>query len=119
MKYDIDVMLRNNINAVRTCHYPDRLEWYRLCDRNGIYVMAETNLESHGTWQKMGAVEPSYNVPGNSSVWEKVVVDRAVTQYETLKNHPPSCSGPWATNRMRAPPSRPWTPATRARTMGA
>ena len=88
MKHDIDVMLRNNINAVRTCHYPDRLEWYRLCDRNGIYVMAETNLESHGTWQKMGAVEPSYNVPGNSSVWEKVVVDRAVTQYETLKNHP-------------------------------
>ena len=88
MHRDIDTMLRNNINAVRTCHYPDRLEWYRLCDEHGIYVMAETNLESHGTWQKMGIVEPSYNVPGNSSVWEKVVVDRATTQYEMLKNHP-------------------------------
>ena len=82
------VFKKNNINAVRTCHYPDRLEWYRLCDEHGIYVMAETNLESHGTWQKMGIVEPSYNVPGNSSVWEKVVVDRATTQYEMLKNHP-------------------------------
>ncbi len=60
--YDIECMKRNNINAVRTCHYPDRITWYYRCDEAGIYVMAEVNLESHGSWQKMGAVEPSWNV---------------------------------------------------------
>ncbi|MSE22732.1 beta-galactosidase, partial [Lactobacillus parabuchneri] len=63
MKEDIRTFKKNNINAVRTCHYPDHTLWYHLCDMNGIYVMAENNLESHGTWQKLGAVEPSYNVP--------------------------------------------------------
>ena len=38
-------MIRNNINAVRTCHYPDQIPWYYLCDKAGIYVMAETNME--------------------------------------------------------------------------
>ena len=56
---DMNCMKRNNINAVRTCHYPDQIPWYYMCDEAGIYVMAETNLESHGSWQKMGAVEPS------------------------------------------------------------
>lgn len=44
----IEVFRRNNINAVRTCHYPNQSLWYDLCDKNGIYVMDETNLESHG-----------------------------------------------------------------------
>ena len=52
--YDIACMKRNNINAVRTCHYPDRTSWYYRCDEAGIYMMAEVNLESHGSWQKMG-----------------------------------------------------------------
>ncbi len=51
------------INGVRTSHYPNQITWYYLCDQAGIHVMAETNLESHGSWQKMGAFEPSYNVP--------------------------------------------------------
>ena len=85
---DIETCKRNNINSVRTCHYPDQIPWYYLCDENGIYLMAETNMESHGSWQKMGAVEPSWNVPGNDSLWEKIVVDRARTNYETFKNHP-------------------------------
>ncbi len=59
------VFKKNNINAVRTCHYPDQSLWYDLCDRNGIYMIDETNLESHGSWQKLGAVEPSWNVPGS------------------------------------------------------
>ena len=46
MKADISCMLRNNINSVRTCHYPDQIPWYYMCDDAGIYVMAETNLES-------------------------------------------------------------------------
>ena len=57
------------------------------CDKNGIYVMAETNLESHGSFQKLGAIEPSWNVPGSVSQWKEVVVDRARTNFETFKNH--------------------------------
>ena len=88
MRKDIQIMLDNNINAVRTCHYPDQLPWYHLCDETGLYVMAENNLESHGSWQKMGAVEPSYNVPGDNPHWLAAVVDRARSNYEWFKNHP-------------------------------
>lgn len=86
-QWDMECIKRNHINAVRTCHYPDRISWYDLCDKEGIYVMAETNLESHGSWQKMGAVEPSWNVPGNFPAWEGAVMDRAKTNFEVLKNH--------------------------------
>lgn len=88
MRKDIQIMLDNNINAVRTCHYPDQFPWYHLCDEAGLYVMAENNLESHGSWQKMGAVEPSYNVPGDNPHWLAAVVDRARSNYEWFKNHP-------------------------------
>ena len=84
---DMDCMQKNNINAVRTCHYPDQIPWYYLCDESGIYVMAETNLESHGTFQKLGAIEPSCNIPGSLQQWREAVVDRARTNYETFKNH--------------------------------
>ena len=87
MTADIDCMLRNNINAVRTCHYPDQIPWYYLCDKAGIYVMAETNLESHGTFQKLGAIEPSCNVPGSIPQWREVVLDRAISNFEPFKNH--------------------------------
>jgi len=87
MHSDIACMLRNNINAVRTCHYPDQIPWYYLCDKNGIYVMAETNLESHGSFQKLGAIEPSWNVPGSIPQWKEAVLDRARTNFETFKNH--------------------------------
>lgn len=87
MEFDIECFKRNNINAVRTCHYPDQIPWYDLCDRNGIYVMSETNLESHGSWQKMFA-EPSWNVPGSVPQWKEVVIDRARSNFETFKNHP-------------------------------
>lgn len=86
-RMDIEIMRRNRINAVRTCHYPDRLSFYDLCDRHGIYMMAETNLETHGTWQKMGVVEPSYNVPGDVPEWEAAVLRRAENNFETFKNH--------------------------------
>lgn len=87
MVTDIDCMLKNNINAVRTCHYPDQIPWYYLCDKAGIYVMAETNLESHGSFQKLGAIEPSCNVPGSIPQWREAVVDRARNNFETFKNH--------------------------------
>lgn len=83
----MDTFRRANINAVRTCHYPDQSRWYDLCDENGIYMIDETNLESHGSWQKMGAVEPSWNVPGSLPQWKECVVDRARSMFERDKNH--------------------------------
>lgn len=88
MMADIEVFKRNNISAVRTSHYPNQSMWYSLCDQNGIIVMDEANLESHGSWQKMGQVEPSWNVPGCLAKWRNVVVDRAVSMFERDKNHP-------------------------------
>ena len=88
--WDIACFKRNHINAVRTCHYPDRLSWYALCDREGIYMMSETNLESHGSWQKAGAIEPSWNVPGSLDAWGPITKPSRTT--------PPSSSGRWATS---------------------
>ena len=87
MRADIACLLRNNINSVRTCHYPDQIPWYYMCDNAGIYVMAETNLESHGSFQKLGAIEPSCNVPGSIPQWKEAVLDRARNNFETFKNH--------------------------------
>ena len=83
-KWDIECIRRNHINAVRTCHYPDHIS---RCEQAGIYLMAETNLETHGSWQKMGATEPSWNVPGNIECWRACTLDRAVSNFETFKNH--------------------------------
>jgi len=87
MMWDIRFMKRNNINAVRTCHYPNNSLWYKLCDEYGIYLIDETNLESHGTWQKMGACEPSINIPASLPEWKEACLDRARSMYERDKNH--------------------------------
>ena len=87
MLFDIQFMKKNNINAVRTCHYPNNSLWYQLCDVYGIYLIDETNLETHGTWQKLGATDPSWNVPGSLPEWKEVVLDRAKSMYERDKNH--------------------------------
>ena len=84
---DMECIQKNHINAVRTCHYPDQIPWYYMCDEAGIYVMSETNLESHGSFQKLGAIEPSCNVPGSIPQWREAVIDRARNNYETFKNH--------------------------------
>lgn len=88
MLYDIKFMKRHNINAVRTSHYPNQSLWYRLCDKYGIYLIDETNLESHGSWQKMGKCSPEWNVPGNLPEWQECVLDRAKSMLERDKNHP-------------------------------
>lgn len=54
MLWDIQTLKRSNINAVRTSHYPNQTLWYELCDEYGVYVIDEMNLETHGSWQKMG-----------------------------------------------------------------
>jgi beta-galactosidase len=78
MQQDIVLMKRANINAVRTCHYPDDERWYDLCDRYGIYVLDEANLETHGVRGTLA----------NDSQWHYAFVDRAVQLAERDKNHP-------------------------------
>lgn len=88
MLWDIKFMKTHNINAVRTSHYPNQSLWYDLCDEYGIYLIDEANLESHGSWQKLGECEPSWNIPGSIPEWKKCVVDRAKSMLERDKNHP-------------------------------
>ncbi|MBR4074536.1 MAG: beta-galactosidase, partial [Firmicutes bacterium] len=87
MEDAMEVFLANNINAVRTSHYPNRTEWYHMCDEQGIYMMDETNLESHGSWQVGMTVCPDWNVPGSYPEWKECVLDRAKSMLERDKNH--------------------------------
>lgn len=86
-KWDMECFKRNHINAVRTCHYPDQIPWYYLCDHEGIYMMAETNLETHGSWGKLDRLDDSWALPGSFPAWEAVTLDRAKTNFEVFKNH--------------------------------
>jgi len=88
MLWDIRFLKQNNINAVRTCHYPNQSEWYRLCDEYGIYLIDETNLESHGTWQYLKKRGYDYVVPGDREEWLDAVLDRANSMLQRDKNHP-------------------------------
>lgn len=88
MLWDIKFLKQNNINAVRTSHYPNQSYWYDLCDEYGIYLIDETNLETHGSWQKMGAVKPDWVIPGSKPEWLDIVLDRAASMLERDKNHP-------------------------------
>lgn len=86
---DIITMKQNNINAIRTCHYPDGSLLYRLCDEYGIYLIAETNLESHGTWSVGTQEEKIQNsIPGDKEEWMGMMLDRVNSQYQRDKNHP-------------------------------
>ena len=87
MEFDIKFMKKNNINAVRTSHYPNNSYWYKLCDRFGIYLIDETNLETHGTWQRMGKCLPDINIPASLPEWKSAVLDRANSMYQRDKNH--------------------------------
>ncbi|EFM12742.1 Beta-galactosidase [Paenibacillus curdlanolyticus YK9] len=88
MLWDIRTIKQNNMNAVRTSHYPNQTLWYELCDEYGIYVIDEMNLETHGSWMKMGVVEPSWSIPSNKPEWQDIVMDRAISMVERDKNHP-------------------------------
>lgn len=89
MRWDILTMKRHNINAVRTSHYPNQNDFYALCDLYGLYVMDETNLETHGTWQRLGQVEADENtLPGDRPEWRGAVLARAKAMLERDKNYP-------------------------------
>ncbi len=79
---DIQLMKQHNINTVRTCHYPDDPQWYELCDKYGIYLIDEANIESHG----MG-YDPDKTF-ANKPEWKKAHLDRIQRMVERDKNHP-------------------------------
>ena len=81
MIQDIKIMKQLNINAVRTCHYPDDPRWYDLCDEYGIYLTAESNLESHG----MGYREHTL---AKNPAFAKAHLERQEGNMMTYKNHP-------------------------------
>ena len=86
---DILTMKRNNINAIRTSHYPNRTLLYRLCDRYGIYLIDETNLETHGVWDMIvkGKEPLEFCVPGDRPEFQELILDRARNMFERDKNH--------------------------------
>ena len=78
---DIKLMKENNINTVRTSHYPNDPKWYELCDKYGLYVIDEANIESHG----MGYGEQSL---AKDTSWYEAHLDRTIRMVERDKNHP-------------------------------
>ena len=81
MEEDIRLMKEFNINAVRTCHYPDDPYWYYLCDKYGLYVVAEANIESHGMMYGEGNI-------AKNPVYKAAHVSRNTDNVKILKNHP-------------------------------
>ena len=85
---DLLTMKRNNINAVRTSHYPNSSALYHLCDELGLYVIDETNLETHGTWQCLGQDHcDEYTLPKDRPEWHDAVLARGHAMVERDKNH--------------------------------
>lgn len=87
MVEDIKIMKEHNINAVRTCHYPDDPRWYDLCDEYGLYVVAEANLESHGMGYEAKTL-------AKVALWEQSHIERNKNNVYVLKNHP--CIVTWS-----------------------
>ena len=86
---DLKTMKQNNINAIRTCHYPDSSPLYRLCDEYGLYLIDETNLETHGSWDTVHETgDTSMIVPNDRPEWLDMMLDRANSMYQRDKNHP-------------------------------
>lgn len=82
---DVILMKQNNINAVRTSHYPNHPYFYDLCDEYGLYVIDEANLETHGTWSYG---DREHTLPYDKEEWLEVVLDRAHSLLQRDKNHP-------------------------------
>lgn len=94
MQRDIALFKKNNINCVRTSHYPNCERWYELCDEHGIYVVDEANIESHG----MGYGDESL---GHHPDWKYAHFDRVWNMVERDKNHP--CVVMWSLGNEAGP----------------
>ncbi len=87
---DILTMKRSNINAIRTSHYPNQTELYALCDRYGLYVMDENNMETHGSWDAYlhGQADADFIIPKDHREYAPLLLDRVRSTYQRDKNHP-------------------------------
>ncbi len=87
---DILTMKRHNINAIRTSHYPNQSELYELCDRFGLYVMDENNMETHGSWDAVlrNKADAEEIIPKDHTEFAPLLLDRVRSVYERDKNHP-------------------------------
>lgn len=87
---DILTMKRNNINAIRTSHYPNVSMLYDLCDEYGLYLIAENNMETHGTWDEIARGKRTVKnaLPGDNADWKDMLLDRVNSCYQRDKNHP-------------------------------
>ncbi|MBQ7876077.1 MAG: DUF4981 domain-containing protein [Clostridia bacterium] len=90
LMHSVLMMKKYNINSVRTSHYPNNTLWYELCDEYGLYMIDETNLETHGTWH-YGQREEEETLPASRPEWREAVVDRANGMVMRDKNHPSIC----------------------------
>ncbi len=90
IEQDIIIMKQNHINALRTSHYPNEPYLYDLCDQYGIYVIDETNMETHGLWDAFlsGRITLNEMVPGDRPEWRGAAIARANAMYQRDKNHP-------------------------------
>lgn len=89
VRRDIILMKQHNINAIRTSHYPNDQMLYELCDEYGMYLIAETNLETHGTWsEQMDSSDYDKILPCDHADWQPMLLDRAEANFERNKNHP-------------------------------
>ena len=86
MEADMRLMKEDNINTVRTCHYPTDPYWYELCDKYGLYVINEANIESHGLGAALQAPY-DYHI-ADDPAWKLPHLDRIQRMYERDKNHP-------------------------------
>ena len=89
LECDIITMKRHNINAIRTSHYPNDSALYALCDRYGLYLIDETNMETHGSWVLSGyeGKDDPNIVPKNHREFEPLLLDRVESIYQRDKNH--------------------------------
>ena len=90
IRRDLLLMKRNNINAVRTSHYPNSSALYRLCDELGLYVIDENNMESHGMWDMLwqGYISKDQMFPGAQTAWQPLLLDRVRSMVGRDRNHP-------------------------------
>lgn len=86
---DVKLCKQLNINAIRTSHYPNDTRFLDLCDEYGLYVIDETNLETHGSWCTPGDIPtPATTIPGSKMEWEGACVDRLESMVRQDFNHP-------------------------------
>ena len=90
IRRDLITMKRNNINAVRTSHYPNSSALYRLSDELGLYVIDENNMESHGMWDMLvqGYIGKEQMFPGDRTEWQALLLDRVRSMVARDRNHP-------------------------------